>query len=166
MKPPRNTSPGARRIDGLDAERRLLVDAVAVENHRTVLAERDAQHLIVPLAKDPQRLLDVVRAGEVRRHVLREDGVRDRAHQFLGPIRQAVDVTGHDRAAGASDFRRPNRRVVVHIVHVDDAGSGQRFGRQFAFAQGAGGRRDPTARSARPSWRRRESPQTGFRRHG
>ena len=55
--------------------------------------------------------------------------------QLLGPIRQAVDVARDDRAAGAGDFRRPNRRVVVHIVHVDDAGGGQRLGRQFALAQ-------------------------------
>src|SRR5213594_926410 len=38
---------GACRVDGVDAERRLLIQAVAVENHRAVLTERDAEHLIV-----------------------------------------------------------------------------------------------------------------------
>ncbi|OLB61562.1 MAG: hypothetical protein AUI11_09165 [Acidobacteria bacterium 13_2_20CM_2_66_4] len=86
----------------------------------------------------PQRAECACRVGDPSqrgRHVLGEHRKRHRLHQLHRPIVEAVDVAGHDRAAGTRDPRRPDRRVHVDVVDVDHASGRREVGRQLALAE-------------------------------
>ncbi len=88
-------------------------------------------------------------------------GMLTAADERLGLIRDAIDVARHDGAGLARARGRANGALLIHIVHVDDAGGCEELGRQLVRLQREALRRGSRARCARPCARRRGSRRTG-----
>ena len=146
---------GAGRVDGVDFERRRVMHAVAIERHRTALAERDAQHAMMRLLQRAERFFLIVEAGDARRHVLGEDRDADRVDELLGAIGDAIDVARDRHSVLARDLGRANRRRLIHIVDVQDARARNRFRPECRVRASSAARRDPRARCDRRWFRRR-----------
>src|SRR3712207_9041340 len=81
-RPPRSTLfPYTTLFRSVHAERRLVIHAIAVEQHRAARAERDAQDAGLHSTQLAQRAFEIGLAGERLRNLLGEDGDRHFPHR-------------------------------------------------------------------------------------
>jgi hypothetical protein len=106
-------------IDSVDRKCRGMNDPVTVERHRAVGPERDAQQALVEAAELPQRALGVAFARQQRREMFREDRDRDTPDELRGAVRHAIEIARDDHAGLDGLATHPDRRFLVHIVHVE-----------------------------------------------
>ena len=89
MNPPPEHVACPGRVDGGHRKGRFLVQPIAVEQHGTPGAKRDAEHAGVAPSQAAERSLEVPLAGQRLEYVLGKDGDGDRRDQR---VRQVVDM--------------------------------------------------------------------------
>jgi hypothetical protein len=72
-------------------------------------------------ATAPSAPIEVGGAGQRRRHVLGKDRHGHRLHEVDGARREAIDVAGHHQAGITRDRRGDDGRLLIDVVHVQQA---------------------------------------------